>query len=165
MYSMTLKTNSVPASTAIPAANMATAGTILATITLDRFVQDNPNAIKTYNYEIGGLSLGTVTVAAGNGLKVYSGAETKNVVLGEKVTAQIQMANANKFTNLDGSALDYTKHVWVYTLTTPSAIGYTKQFTGGVLSADNLTVTISFYPLHANTTYTASGDTWDLIKK
>ena len=39
------------------------------------------------------------------------------------------------------------------------------QFTGGVLSADNLTVTISFYPLHANTTYTASGDTWDLIKK
>ena len=167
-YSMTLKTNGGAAATGkIPAATMATAGTILATITLDRFVQDNPNAIKTYNYEIGGLSLGTVTVAAGNGLKVYSGAETKNVVLGEKVTAQIQMANANKFTNNDAShsALDYTKHVWVYTLSTPSAIGYTKQFTGGVLSPDYLTVTVSFYPLHANTTYTVSGVSWDLIKK
>ena len=42
---------------------------------------------------------------------------TKNVVLGEKVTAQIQMANATEFTNNDAShsALDYTKHVWVYT--------------------------------------------------
>ena len=167
-YSMTLKTNGGAAVNGkIADANMATAGTILATFTLDRFVQDNPNAIKTYNYEIGGLSLGTVTVAAGNGLKVYSGAETKNVVLGEKVTAQIQMANANKFTNNDAShsALDYTKHVWVYTLSTPSAIGYTKQFTGGVLSPDYLTVTVSFYPLHANTTYTVSGVSWDLIKK
>ena len=165
-YSMTLKTNDSQAATnEIPDATMATAGTILATITLDRFVQDNPNAIKTYNYEIGGLSLGTVKVAAGNGLKVFSGAEAKNVVLGEKVTAQIQMANANKFTNLDGSALDYTKHVWVYTLSTPSTIGYTKQFTGGVLSPDYLTVTVSFYPLHASTTYTVSGDSWDLIQK
>ena len=110
-YSMTLKTNGGAAVNGkIADANMATAGTILATFTLDRFVQDNPNAIKTYNYEIGGLSLGTVTVAAGNGLKVYSGAETKNVVLGEKVTAQIQMANATEFTNNDAahSALDYT---------------------------------------------------------
>ena len=83
------------------------------------------------------------------------------------MTAQIQMANANKFTNNDAShsALDYTKHVWVYTLSTPSAIGYTKQVTGGVLSPDYLTVTVSFYPLHANTTYTVSGVSWDLIKK
>ena len=167
-YSMTLKTNGGAAVNGkIADANMATAGTILATFTLDRFVQDNPNAIKTYNYEIGGLSLGTVTVAAGNGLKVYSGAETKNVVLGEKVTAQIQMANATEFTNNDAShsALDYTKHVWVYTLTTPPTIGYNKQFTGGVLSPDYLTVTVSFYPLHASTTYTVSGVSWDLIQK
>lgn len=167
-YNMTLKRNNVAVSgTPIDASLINPAGTILATFTLDRFVQDNPNAIKTYNYEIGGLSLGTVTVAAGNGLKVYSGAETKNVVLGEKVTAQIQMANATEFTNNDAShsALDYTKHVWVYTLTTPPTIGYNKQFTGGVLSPDYLTVTVSFYPLHANTTYTVSGVSWDLIKK
>jgi len=167
-YNMTLKRNNVDVSgTPIDASLINPAGTILATFTLDRFVQDNPNAIKTYNYEIGGLSLGTVTVAAGNGLKVYSGAETKNVVLGEKVTAQIQMANATEFTNNDAShsALDYTKHVWVYALSTPPAIGYDKQFTGGVLSPDYLTVTVSFYPLHAGTTYTVSGVSWDLIQK
>ena len=46
---------------------MATAGTIKAVFTLDIFKHDNPNAVKTYNYVIGGLSLGTITIATNDG--------------------------------------------------------------------------------------------------
>ena len=162
MYSMTLKTNGGAASTtAIPAATMATAGTILATITLDRFVQDNPNAIKTYNYEIGGLSLGTITIATNDGdnIAIYQDGNKgvyKDVVLGESITGAIKMADGSKFKNADGVV--GTANVWYGQA---SSSGYHATLKG-TPSANAYTVSFSFYPLHAGQTYIITGTGWDI---
>ena len=161
-YEMTLKTNNGPvASDVIADALMTPAGTISAKFQLNNFVHDGANAVKTYAYEIGGLSLGTITTDTVSALKVYSGAETKNVVLGQKVTAVIQMANANEFTNLDGSELNPSLHKWVYKVVNGT---YEPTYTNGVLSSNCRFVTISYYPLHAGATYTVDGVSWDYIK-
>ena len=161
-YEMTLKTNNGPvASDVIADALMTPAGTISAKFQLNNFVHDGANAVKTYAYEIGGLSLGTITTDTVSALKVYSGAETKNVVLGQKVTAVIQMANANEFTNLGGSELNPSLHKWVYKVVNGT---YEPTYTNGVLSSNCRFVTISYYPLHAGATYTVDGVSWDYIK-
>ena len=161
-YSMTLKTNGGAASTtAIPAATMATAGTILATFTLDRFVQDNPNAIKTYNYEIGGLSLGIITIATNDGdnIAIYQDGNKgvyKDVVLGESITGAIKMADGSKFKNADGVV--GTANVWYGQA---SSSGYHATLKG-TPSANAYTVSFSFYPLHAGQTYIITGTGWDI---
>ena len=161
-YSMTLKTNGGAAVNGkIADANMATAGTILATFTLDRFVQDNPNAIKTYNYEIGGLSLGTITIATNDGdnIAIYQDGNKgvyKDVVLGESITGAIKMADGSKFKNADGVV--GTANVWYGQA---SSSGYHATLKG-TPSANAYTVSFSFYPLHAGQTYIITGTGWDI---
>ena len=162
MYSMTLKTNDSAAATGkITDATMATAGTILATFTLDRFVQDNPNAIKTYNYEIGGLFLGTITIATNDGdnIAIYQDGNKgvyKDVVLGESITGAIKMADGSKFKNADGVV--GTANVWYGQA---SSSGYHATLKG-TPSANAYTVSFSFYPLHAGQTYIITGTGWDI---
>ena len=161
-YSMTLKTNGGAAVNGkIADANMATAGTILATFTLDRFVQDNPNAIKTYNYEIGGLSLGIITIATNDGdnIAIYQDGNKgvyKDVVLGESITGAIKMADGSKFKNADGVV--GTANVWYGQA---SSSGYHATLKG-TPSANAYTVSFSFYPLHAGQTYIITGTGWDI---
>ena len=161
-YSMTLKTNDSQAATnKIPDANMATAGTIKAVFTLDIFKHDNPNAVKTYNYVIGGLSLGTITIATNDGdnIAIYQDGNKgvyKDVVLGESITGAIKMADGSKFKNADGVV--GTANVW-YGQASYSGYHATLK---GTPSANAYTVSFSFYPLHAGQTYIITGTGWDI---
>lgn len=128
-------------------------GAIDAVFNLSAFDHDST---KTYNYVIGGLSLGTVKFAANKGLAIYSGAENKNVVLGQSLTVQVKTSGNVQFKLPDQTVPSSTLYNWRGTVTNAANAG-DKWTVIGTLNSNSTVVTFSFTPIHIDGTYNVGG--------
>ena len=151
-YSMTLTENGSAKADAIAAAPLKF-GKIEAKFTLAAI--DHANN-KTFNYVIDGLSLGTVKFAANEGLAIYSGAENKNVVLGQSLTVQVKTSGNVQFKLPDETVPSSTLYNWRGTVTNAANAG-DKWTVIGTLNSNSTVVTFSFTPIHIDGTYNVGG--------
>ena len=151
-YSMTLTENGSAKAGAITAAPLKF-GEIEAKFTLAAIDHAND---KTFNYVIGGLSLGTVKFAANEGLAIYSGAENKNVVLGQSLTVQVKTSSNVQFKLPDETVPSSALYNWRGTVTNAANAG-DKWTVIGTLNSNSTVVTFSFTPIHIDGTYNVGG--------
>ena len=151
-YAMTLTENGAVKDGAITNAPLNN-GKIEAKFTLAAI--DHANN-KTFNYVIGGLSLGTVKFAANEGLAIYSGAENKNVVLGQSLTVQVKTSGNVQFKLPDQTVPSSTLYNWRGTVTNAANAG-DKWTVIGTLNSNSTVVTFSFTPIHIDGTYNVGG--------
>ena len=151
-YAMTLTENGAVKDGAITNAPLNN-GKIEAKFTLA--VIDHANN-KTFNYVIGGLSLGTVKFAANEGLAIYSGAENKNVVLGQSLTVQVKTSSNVQFKLPDQTVPSSALYNWRGTVTNAANAG-DKWTVIGTLNSNSTVVTFSFTPIHIDGTYNVGG--------
>ena len=151
-YAMTLTENGAVKADAIANAPLNN-GAIDAVFNLSAFDHDST---KTYNYVIGGLSLGTVKFAANNGLAIYSGAENKNVVLGQSLTVQVKTSGNVQFKLPDQTVPSSALYNWRGTVTNAANAG-DKWTVIGTLNSNSTVVTFSFTPIHIDGTYNVGG--------
>ena len=151
-YAMTLTENGAVTAGAIANAPLNN-GAIDAVFNLSAFDHDST---KTYNYVIGGLSLGTVKFAANKGLAIYSGAENKNVVLGQSLTVQVKTSGNVQFKLPDQTVPSSTLYNWRGTVTNAANAG-DKWTVIGTLNSNSTVVTFSFTPIHIDGTYNVGG--------
>ena len=151
-YAMTLTENGAVKDGAITNAPLNN-GKIEAKFTLA--VIDHANN-KTFNYFIGGLSLGTVKFAANEGLAIYSGAENKNVVLGQSLTVQVKTSGNVQFKLPDQTVPSSALYNWRGTVTNAANAG-DKWTVIGTLNSNSTVVTFSFTPIHIDGTYNVGG--------
>ena len=151
-YAMTLTENGAVKADAIANAPLNN-GAIDAVFNLSAFDHDST---KTYNYVIGGLSLGTVKFAANNGLAIYSGAENKNVVLGQSLTVQVKTSSNVQFKLPDETVPSSALYNWRGTVTNAANAG-DKWTVIGTLNSNSTVVTFSFTPIHIDGTYNVGG--------
>ena len=151
-YAMTLTENGAVTDGAITNAPLNN-GKIEAKFTLAAI--DHANN-KTFNYVIGGLSLGTVKFAANEGLAIYSGAENKNVVLGQSLTVQVKTSGNVQFKLPDQTVPSSALYNWRGTVTNATNAG--DEWTViGTLNSNSTIVTFSFTPIHIDGTYNVGG--------
>ena len=151
-YAMTLTENGAVKDGAITNAPLNN-GKIEAKFTLAAI--DHANN-KTFNYVIGGLSLGTVKFAANEGLAIYSGAENKNVVLGQSLTVQVKTSGNVQFKLPDQTVPSSALYNWRGTVTNAANAG-DKWTVIGTLNSNSTVVTFSFTPIHIDGTYNVGG--------
>ena len=151
-YAMTLTENGAVTAGAIANAPLNN-GAIDAVFNLSAFDHDST---KTYNYVIGGLSLGTVKFAANEGLAIYSGAENKNVVLGQSLTVQVKTSGNVQFKLPDQTVPSSALYNWRGTVTNAANAG-DKWTVIGTLNSNSTVVTFSFTPIHIDGTYNVGG--------
>ena len=151
-YAMTLTENGAVTAGAIANAPLNN-GAIDAVFNLSAFDHDST---KTYNYVIGGLSLGTVKFAANKGLAIYSGAENKNVVLGQSLTVQVKTSGNVQFKLPDQTVPSSTLYNWRGAVTNAANAG-DKWTVIGTLNSNSTVVTFSFTPIHIDGTYNVGG--------
>ena len=151
-YAMTLTENGAVTAGAIANAPLNN-GAIDAVFNLSAFDHDST---KTYNYVIGGLSLGTVKFAANKGLAIYSGAENKNVVLGQSLTVQVKTSGNVQFKLPDQTVPSSALYNWRGTVTNAANAG-DKWTVIGTLNSNSTVVTFSFTPIHIDGTYNVGG--------
>ena len=151
-YAMTLTENGAVKDGAITNAPLNN-GKIEAKFTLAAI--DHANN-KTFNYVIGGLSLGTVKFAADEGLAIYSGAENKNVVLGQSLTVQVKTSGNVQFKLPDQTVPSSALYNWRGTVTNAANAG-DKWTVIGTLNSNSTVVTFSFTPIHIDGTYNVGG--------
>ena len=151
-YAMTLTENGAVTAGAIANAPLNN-GAIDAVFNLSAFDHDST---KTYNYVIGGLSLGTVKFAADEGLAIYSGAENKNVVLGQSLTVQVKTSGNVQFKLPDQTVPSSALYNWRGTVTNAANAG-DKWTVIGTLNSNSTVVTFSFTPIHIDGTYNVGG--------
>ena len=151
-YAMTLTENDAVKAGAITSAPL-NYGAIDAVFNLSAFDHDST---KTYNYVIGGLSLGTVKFAADKGLAIYSGAENKNVVLGQSLTVQVKTSSNVQFKLPDKTVPSSALYNWRGTVTNAANAG-DKWTVIGTLNSNSTVVTFSFTPIHIDGTYNVGG--------
>ena len=151
-YAMTLTENGAVKADAIANAPLNN-GAIDAVFNLSAFDHDST---KTYNYVIGGLSLGTVKFAANEGLAIYSGAENKNVVLGQSLTVQVKTSGNVQFKLPDQTVPSSALYNWRGTVTNAANAG-DKWTVIGTLNSNSTVVTFSFTPIHIDGTYNVGG--------
>ena len=151
-YAMTLTENGAVKDGAITNAPLNN-GKIEAKFTLAAI--DHANN-KTFNYVIDGLSLGTVKFAADEGLAIYSGAENKNVVLGQSLTVQVKTSGNVQFKLPDQTVPSSALYNWRGTVTNAANAG-DKWTVIGTLNSNSTVVTFSFTPIHIDGTYNVGG--------
>ena len=151
-YAMTLTENGAVKDGAITNAPLNN-GKIEAKFTLAAI--DHANN-KTFNYVIGGLSLGDVKFAANKGLAIYSGAENKNVVLGQSLTVQVKTSGNVQFKLPDQTVPSSALYNWRGTVTNAANAG-DKWTVIGTLNSNSTVVTFSFTPIHIDGTYNVGG--------
>ena len=164
-YAMTLTKDGVLVADAIPAAVM-TKGVIEAVFTPAEFIHDGANADKTYNYVIGGLSLGDVKVVGASGLDVYKVTGNEDVVLGESVSVIITPVGGGKFlvktVNGENIYADETFE-WnglVANNADKDVASWTQEVVGTVSESGKF-VSFSFYPVHIEGTNNVIGVSFD----